>query len=208
MPKKEILYRQIIGADGTVKLVDAKGKELSVRKGKPVRGSAEPDARQKDLVVLPLPYRSADHVAAHLKLEKKSVGDLRLAEALPLFAAHIGGGQRRRLERLPQRHLPPRTASARLLCPPGRGRINLDSENANVLGSHPDETVAQYLALHSSPCCAATPPSGLVEHDVEGAVPARISPQRTPSSSAGRTTASSRAIRPRSSRNGTRRSTT
>ena len=32
MPKKEILYRETIAADGVVRLLDAKGKELSVRK--------------------------------------------------------------------------------------------------------------------------------------------------------------------------------
>src|SRR5437870_4750936 len=28
---------------------------------------------------------------------------------------------------------------------------NLDAQNADVLGEHPDEPLAQYLALHSSP---------------------------------------------------------
>src|SRR5207253_784145 len=82
----------------------------------------------------------------------KSVQDLRLAEALPLFAAYIGAGNgaeannvfRTAIAAREQRQL----GYFVLLAAAG---INLDSENANVLGSHPDELLAQYLALHSSP---------------------------------------------------------
>ena len=80
-----VRYTQIIEREGTIRFVDAKDKELSVRKGKLAAATKEPDlsANTKELVVLQLPYRTAAHVQQSLKIEKKQLQDLRFAEALP-----------------------------------------------------------------------------------------------------------------------------
>ena len=44
------------------------------------------------LLVLPLPYRTAEHVQKTLKLEKRGIADLTLKEAVPLFLAHVATG--------------------------------------------------------------------------------------------------------------------
>ncbi len=153
-PKGELAYRQILAADGTIRLVDAKGKELAVRKGKLTPSATPPDLAPKtdSLVVLPLPYRSADHVRKALKLEKKNLQDLRLAEALPLFAAYVGANNGGEAHTVFQRCFRARDQNQLgfyvLLAACG---VNLDAQNADVLAEHLDEPLAQYLALHSSP---------------------------------------------------------
>src|SRR5262249_48591240 len=95
MPKGEVAGRQVIDQDGTVTFLDAKGKEIAIRKGSlRAERSAGPELQPstKNLVVLSLPFRTPEHVQRTLKLEKKRLEDLRLAEALPLFAAYVGAG--------------------------------------------------------------------------------------------------------------------
>ena len=73
--KNEILYRLLCPADGTVKLLDAKGKELAVRPGTLAAGKAPelaPDT--KGLVVLPLPYRSREHCYLVLDRHCEKIG--------------------------------------------------------------------------------------------------------------------------------------
>ena len=76
-----------------MRFLDSAGKELTVRKGK-LTASAAPNLtpETKDMVVLPLPYRTVEHVQTTLKIQKKTHGDLRFDEGLPLFAAHYAAG--------------------------------------------------------------------------------------------------------------------
>src|SRR5262249_38982930 len=94
MPKKAVLYRRTCAADGTVKLLGAKGKELSVRKMQLAAAEDAPklSANTKDLVVLDLPYRTPEHVKKALKIENKPYNQLTFKEALPLFAAFVAAG--------------------------------------------------------------------------------------------------------------------
>src|SRR5262249_3854102 len=94
MPKKEVLYRLTCAADGTVKLLGAKGKELSVRKLQLAAAEDAPklSANTKDYVVLDLPYRTPEHVKKALKIENKNYNQLSFKEALPLFAAFVAAG--------------------------------------------------------------------------------------------------------------------
>jgi hypothetical protein len=65
MPAARVLARETYAADGTVALLDAAGKERAVRK-LPAQPAAAPNLKPnlRDLVVLPLPWRTRDQVAA------------------------------------------------------------------------------------------------------------------------------------------------
>jgi Tfp pilus assembly protein PilF len=153
MPANKTLYRQLCAADGAVKLLDAEGKELAVRKGS-VAAAQAPDlkADTKKLVVLPLPYRSRDHVRTVRKIENQRFEDLRFDDALALFAAEFAAAHgdealkvfREAFHGRDQRQL----GFYVLLAACGQ---NLDAEHADVLAEHLNEPLAQYLALYSSP---------------------------------------------------------
>jgi tetratricopeptide (TPR) repeat protein len=153
MPAGKALFREIYTEEGSVRLLDADGKEVSVQKGV-LRPAAAPDLAPdiKQYVVLPLPFRSPEHVRKALKIENKRLEDLRFDDALALLAAHVGagdGGQavevfRKSLHARNQRQL----GFYVLLAAAG---VNLDAEHADVLAEHLDEPLAQYLALHTSP---------------------------------------------------------
>jgi tetratricopeptide (TPR) repeat protein len=153
MPKGEILLREVCSADGTVSILDGKGKELRARKRTLVSAKAPNlKADTKDLVVLPLPYRTREHVRRTLKIEKQRNQDLRFADALHLLAAHVG--QNNAGEAITLFHQAFHGRDQRqlgfyvLLAACG---VNLDAQNADVMAEHLDAPVAQYLALHSSP---------------------------------------------------------
>jgi predicted Zn-dependent protease len=153
MPANKTLSRQLCGADGVVKLFDADGKQVAVRRGT-LAPAAAPDltADTKKLVVLPLPYRSRDHVRQVRKIENQRYEDLRFADALELFAAEFAAGNgdealkvfRESFHGRDQRQL----GFYVLLAAYGQ---NLDAEHADVLAEHLDAPLAQYLALYSSP---------------------------------------------------------
>jgi hypothetical protein len=153
VPKGEVVYRQILEADGTVRVLDGKGKELAVHKLQ-LRAAEAPSLKAdiKDLVVLPLPYRTAEHVRKALKIENKNVGELSFKEALPLFGAAVGAGNASEALQVFQQVYRAREQKQLgfyvLLAACGQ---NLDAQNADVLSEHMDEPLAQYLALHSSP---------------------------------------------------------
>src|SRR5262249_3032677 len=94
IPKQKLLYRLTFGADGTGKLIHAKGKQLSVRKMQlaAAEDAAKLSANTKDFVVLDLPYRTPEHVRKALKIENKQHNQLSFKEALPLFAAFVAAG--------------------------------------------------------------------------------------------------------------------
>jgi hypothetical protein len=153
MPKGEVLLRQVCEAGGTVRLLGKDGKELAVRKGRlsrPIEPDLSPDTR--GLVVLTLPYRTREHFVKTLNLDKTGYEQMRFADALQLLAADVAAGNgaeaakvfRQALHAREQRQL----GLYVLLAACGQ---NLDAENLDVLAEHPDEPLAQYLALHSSP---------------------------------------------------------
>ena len=137
MPSKKLIRRETAN-DEKVKVSEAKAPELT------------PDT--KKLVVLPLPYRSPDHVRKALKLEKKSNEGLRFEEALVLFAANFGSQKTDELNKLFRQSFHNRDQRQLgfyvLLAACG---LSLDAEHGDVLSEHPNEPLAQYLALYSSP---------------------------------------------------------
>src|SRR5262249_1716035 len=148
MPDDKVLLREVCSADGTVKILDGDGKELSVRKGTlaPAKAPAL-EADTKDLVVLPLPFRSPAQVRKERKLDNKDPGNLRFEDGLALFAAHVGAGEGQEAENVFQRCFLNRNQRQLgfyvLLAACGQ---NLDAEHGNVLAEHLDEPLAQYLA--------------------------------------------------------------
>jgi predicted Zn-dependent protease len=153
MPAGKVLYRETIAADGTVKLLDDKGKELAVRKGT-LAAASEPSlkADTDNLVILDLPYRGRDHVLETLKIKDKPLESLRFADARALLAADFAAGNgdealavfKQSFHRRDQRQL----GLYVLLAACGQ---NLDGDHVDVLAEHLDAPLAQYLALHSSP---------------------------------------------------------
>src|SRR5262249_41015404 len=139
MPSKKVLARIVLGADGTVTLFDGKGKETATRKGK-LSPAKAPDLSPelKDLVVLPLPYRSRDHVVEARKLKDVALQNMPFDDALALFAAEFGAGNgegalkvfKEAFHGRDQRQL----GLYVLLAACGQ---NLDAQNADVLAEHP-----------------------------------------------------------------------
>jgi Tfp pilus assembly protein PilF len=153
MPDKKMLYREILTADGDIKMEINDGKELPVRQTflKPAK---EPSLKPgtKNLVVLPLPYRTRGHVQQTLKIAKKQNQDLRFNEALPLlaadFAAGDGGNALAVFQQAEYARDQRQIGFYVLLAACGQ---NLDAEHVDVMAEYPDEPLAQYLALHTSP---------------------------------------------------------
>jgi hypothetical protein len=153
MPEKKVLLRETYSAEGIVKVFGDDGKEVASLKG--VLASAKaPDLKPQldNLVVLPLPYRTPDHVRKTLGIEGKNPEQLRFEDGLALLDAEFAAGNgdnaanvfRRCFHARDQRQI----GFYVLLAACGQ---NLDGEHLDVLGEHPDEPLAQYLALHSSP---------------------------------------------------------
>jgi hypothetical protein len=153
MPSGKVLAREVVGADGTLRELDGDGKEIAVHKGE-LREGTSPDLKPDvgKLVVLDLPYRTAEHVLKSRQIEKTPHQELRFADAVALLAAYIAAKDmanatnvfQQALHRRDQRQL----GLYVLLAACGQ---NLDSEHLDVLAEHDREPVAQYLALHSSP---------------------------------------------------------
>jgi tetratricopeptide (TPR) repeat protein len=153
MPAGKTLLREVCDADGVVRVLDGAGKEVAVRKGKLAPAQA-PDLKSdtKNLVVLPLPYRSRDHVLDARKMRDKPYNTLRFEDGLALFAADFAAGNnndallvfRQCFHERNQRQL----GLYVLLAALGE---NLDGEHLDVLAEHLDEPLAQYLALYTSP---------------------------------------------------------
>jgi Tfp pilus assembly protein PilF len=152
MPGKKILYRETLAGDGTIEILNKDGKKLAVRKHT-LKSAREPSLKAdiKDLVVLPLPYRSREHVLETLKIKNKAYPTLRFKDALVLFAADFAAGNASAQEVFVNAF---RDRDQRqigfyvLLAACGQ---NLDAEHVDIMAEYPDEPLAQYLALHSSP---------------------------------------------------------
>jgi tetratricopeptide (TPR) repeat protein len=153
MPADRVISRELCSADGVVRVLNADGKEVSVRKGL-LRRAEAPDLAPdvKNLVVLPLPFRSPEHVRKTLKVENKRLEDLRFEDALALLAAYVGAGDGNNAQEVFRHSFHDRNQRQIgfyvLLAAVGQ---NLDAEHVDVLAEHLDEPLAQYLALHTSP---------------------------------------------------------
>jgi Tfp pilus assembly protein PilF len=152
-PKRKLLLRQVLEPGGDIRTLDGENKTLSLVRGK-LKSVAAPEftADWKDTVILPLPFRSVDVVKQQLKIEKKAINELTLAEALPVFASYFGAGDQQHAvqvftECFARREQKPLGMYV-LLAALGQ---NLDSGHLDVAGEHPDNPLAQYLALHTSP---------------------------------------------------------
>lgn len=103
------------------------------------------------LVVLSLPYRTREHVLKTRKIENKDYSQLRFEDGLELLAADFAAGNNE-IANVFQRCFAGRDQHQLglyvLLAASGQ---NLDSDHLDVLARHPNEPLAQYLALHSSP---------------------------------------------------------
>ena len=151
--KGTTLARVLLDPAGFIWYLGEGGKELLVLRGKLEPATAPTFTSDlKDLVVLPLPYRPVEHVNKQLGLEKKATNQLTLAEALPVFAAHFGAGNGNAAASVFNVCFVPREQKPLgmhvLLAALGQ---NLDSQHLDVAGEYPDQPLAQYLALHSSP---------------------------------------------------------
>jgi Tfp pilus assembly protein PilF len=152
LPARKTLLRETYSAEGAVKRV-ADGETRTVLDGKLAEGKApalKPDLRK--LVVLDLPVRSRDHVLKTRKLDKTRYEDLRFEDARALLAAAVAAGDQAQAQEVFRRALLGREQKEIgyyvLLASCG---LNLDSDHLDVLGAHPDDPLAHYLALHSSP---------------------------------------------------------
>jgi hypothetical protein len=153
MPDRKVLGRETLSRDGTLTHSAAGGKEVVRSKGRLEEAHApalKADAR--GLVVLDLPFRTPNQVRKTLGVEKKNLGELTTDQARQLLVAEVAAGDgatalntfRQVLHARDERHL----GYYLLLAAAG---ANLDSDNGDVLGQHPESPLAQYLALHSSP---------------------------------------------------------
>jgi hypothetical protein len=153
MPAKKTLLRETFSPEGVVKVFSEDGKEIATLKGV-LESARAPTLKPKldSLVVLPLPYRTPDYVRKALGIEGKDLEQLRFEDGLALLAAEFASGNaddaakvfRSCFHGRDQRQI----GFYVLLAACGQ---NLDGEHLDVLGEHPDEPLAQYLALHSSP---------------------------------------------------------
>jgi ferric-dicitrate binding protein FerR (iron transport regulator) len=153
MPENHTLATWLYDADGTIRTLNSKGKEVAVLKGRlaPAR-ALDIRAEPKDAVILSLPYRKMDHVRKTLKLENKRLQDLRFDEARALFASAVAAGNgndanaifRAALHARNERHI----GYYVLLAACGQ---NLDADNGDVLSEYAESPLGQYLALFSSP---------------------------------------------------------
>ncbi len=153
MPADKLLARAVFGPDGSVRVLDAAGKEITARERAFVPAQApslEPDVSK--LVVLPLPYRTREHIVQARKLEKTRYQDMDFDDARALFASLFASGSNNELERLFRESFHGREQrQLGLYVFLAAAGLNLDAQNLDVLAEHRDDPLAQYLALHSSP---------------------------------------------------------
>src|SRR5262249_19749534 len=94
MPSNTLLFRLVLGGNGEPRVLDGKGKKLAAQQGKLSEAKAPTLSTDvKDLVVLPLPYRSREHLVEVRKLKDVALSNMPFADALALFAAEFGAGK-------------------------------------------------------------------------------------------------------------------
>jgi Tfp pilus assembly protein PilF len=152
MPEGKTVWRQTYAADGTVKVLAGDGKERAALKVE-FRPAEQPSLKPavKGLVVLPLPYRTREHVVRARGLEKKNSGQLTFEEGFALVAADFAAGNNSVVEVCQQCFFNRDQHPLGLYVLLAAAGHNLDGEHIDVLGQHLNEPLAQYLALHTSP---------------------------------------------------------
>ncbi len=153
MPAKKVVQRQVCAADGSFRILDGEGKELQVRKSSLAQGKIpELKPQTKELVVLPLPYRTRAHVLQARKLDRTGLNEMRFEDGLHLLGAALAANNANELLQVVRSVFLQRDQEQIgfyvLLAAVGH---NLDSQNLDVLKNHLRSPLAQYLALHSSP---------------------------------------------------------
>jgi hypothetical protein len=92
-PKDRTLRRETYGEDGVVKVLDAEGKVLSERKLTLKAGGApDLEADTKDLVVLPMPLRTYEHLIAQPAANGGNLDTMDRGLRLSLLATHAATG--------------------------------------------------------------------------------------------------------------------
>jgi tetratricopeptide (TPR) repeat protein len=153
MPAGKTISRETYSADGVVKVLDARGKEIAtikfMLKGAP---AADLKADTKQVVVLPLPFRTREHILQARKIQKTNYRDLRFKDALALLAADVAAGNTPEAANVFNQAFHARDQRQLglyvLLAASGQ---NLDADHIDVMAEHEETPLAQYLALHSSP---------------------------------------------------------
>ncbi len=153
MPAKKTIAVEQFNDNGAVKYLNADGKVTALRKSELDTTKTEPlKVDLKQFVVLPLPYRTPEHVVKTLGIEKKSYGDLKFEEGNALLSAFFASGNADQAAKVFQQCFHEREQRQLgyyvLLAACGN---NLDGDHFDLLTEHPNEPLAQYLALHSSP---------------------------------------------------------
>jgi tetratricopeptide (TPR) repeat protein len=157
MPANKVLLRQACDANGVVRWLDGKGKELDTAQAK-LAAAEQPKLQPstKDLVVMDLPYRTPQQVKQSLKIEKKGHGELTFAQATTLLASYVASGNGNEARNVFTSALHNRNQRQLgyyvLLAAAGQ---DLGGQNLNVVEDHPDAPLAQFLALHTSPTLRA-----------------------------------------------------
>ncbi len=109
-------------------------------------------AEVKNLVVVPMPFRTPEHVHAKLRTAGKALNDLTFAEATELLASWVAQGNADQAKQIFQTALHRREQRQLgyyvLLAAAG---VPLDSDAFDVAEEHPGDPLANYLAVHSSP---------------------------------------------------------
>jgi tetratricopeptide (TPR) repeat protein len=156
MPSGKTLYRQTYDGEGGMKLMDRDGKVLRTHQVS-LRDASAPDLNPdvENLVVLPLPLRTADHVRQTRNIKpSQGLEDYDTQTALALFAAQWAAQNSTEAvqqfgRRFHIRNIRP-LGFYTLLASAG---INVDAEQQylNVLADHPGAPLAEYLAFHTNP---------------------------------------------------------
>jgi hypothetical protein len=153
MPAGKALFRETYAVDGTIRQIDGDGKELATRAGElwtaKEGANLKPDTRK--LVVLPLPYRTREHVLKARGIDKKNYQQLRFEDGLALLAADFAVGSNEAVNVFQGCFAGRDQHQLGLYVLLAAFGPNLDSEHLDVLAHHSHEPLAQYLALHSSP---------------------------------------------------------
>lgn len=147
------VLRRVDEPSGTIRYLSGDGKELPVIAGK-LSPAAAPKLTEPgdDVVVLPLPFRSFEHVKKSLKLEDKAVPAYSFDVGIAALASRLAEENKAEAERIvrevflekDQRQLGLYVILAAL-------GSQLDSGSFDVAAAHLDHPLAQYLSLHSSP---------------------------------------------------------
>src|SRR5262249_38019057 len=90
MPSGKVLAQESYDSDGTVKYTGADGKSVSMRKlNVSATEAADLSPDTKNLVVLPLPYRTPQQVFQAFELKDWNFGNYKDEAALAMFAAQL-----------------------------------------------------------------------------------------------------------------------